>query len=110
MASILFEKATTIVEYSVDDSDPLTNDGTYLIVEGAIMHSHPASEYTIYKDVTLPSGYANEKYKYDGTTFTLNSDYVANTAFEKFDTDGRPIGVFDIDEDGKEIELFLFNS
>ena len=110
MASILVETATTIVEYSVDDSDPLINDGTYLIVEGAIMHTHPASEYTIYKNVTLPSEYAHEKYKYDGATFTLNSDYVANTTFEKFDTDGRPIGIFDIDEDGKEIELFLFNS
>ena len=108
MANILVEKATTIVEYSVDDSDPLNNDGTYLIVEGAVFHARPASEYIIYNSVVLPFGYVHTKFKYDGTTFTSNSDYVEPTQFEKFDTDGRPIGLFDIDADGKEIEIVLY--
>tara|TARA_R110000824_G_scaffold156873_22_gene330165 strand:+ start:1223 stop:1549 length:327 start_codon:yes stop_codon:yes gene_type:complete len=108
MTSILVEKATTIVEYSVDDSDPLTNDGTYLNVEGAEWHQRPASEYTIYKSVTLPSGYDHMKFKYNGTTFTSNSDYKAPTTFEKVGSDGRPIGIFDVDDDGNEIELHIF--
>ena len=108
MANILVDKATTIVEYSVDNSDPLTNNGTYLMVEGAEWHTRPASEYIIYRNVTLPSEYAHEKFKYDGSSFTSNSAYKAPTTFEKVDSEGKPIGLFDLDDDGNERELFIF--
>ena len=81
--NLLVITISKVVEYAVDNSDPLTNDGTYLNVEGAEWQQRPASEYTIYKNITVPDDYQHGKYKYDGTTFTANADYKPDTSYIK---------------------------
>ena len=84
---IIVIKESTVVEVAFEDSEDLTtisNGGkTWFMVDGARYDARPSNEYTVYTDITLPSGYKDEKFKYDGTTFTANPDYIEDTTYWK---------------------------
>ena len=107
---ILVIKASTVVEEAFEDSEVVAtvdNGGkTWFTVDEVRFDARPANEYTLYTDITLPSDYKHEKYKYDGTTFTANADYVADTTYIKMSDDGMFEEVYDKDDDG--VEHFLY--
>ena len=98
--NLLVITTSKVVDYAVDNADPLTDDGTYLTVEGSEWHTRPSSEYTIYRNVTVPDDYQHDKYKYDGTTFTANPDYKEDTTYIKV-VNGIEM-LADKDDDGVE--------
>lgn len=50
---------------------------THTTAPDLIISDMTNSNATLYENVTLPSGFAVNKYFYDGTDFTLNDDYVS---------------------------------
>lgn len=98
--NLLVITTSKVVEYAVDNTDSLTDDGTYLTVEGSAWHTRPANEYTIYKNITVPSDYKHDKYKYDGSSFTANADYKEDTTYIKVIDDKEYWA--DKDDDGVE--------
>ena len=86
---ILTIKTSTVVEAAFEDSEALTTvedkGKTWYLVDGGSTRwdIRPSTEYTLYTDVTLPSGYEDDKFKYDGSSFTANADFVEDESYFK---------------------------
>ena len=101
---LLVLKSNSVLVQAVDDDEPLTPSGKYLMMFGAIDHTHEADEYNIYTGVTdLHNDWAFDKYKYDGTTFTANPDYVVPVVEEKHVRNGMVYTTVVRPDTGKKI-------
>ena len=76
----IVENATSLSKYLVDDSVAITASSDYIVIGDPaklIVDDLNSGNATIRENVTnAPENWMGNKYKFDGTTWTENSDWV----------------------------------
>ncbi len=88
---IVTDKTSTVSFYKIEDSGSVVlNPNNILINNEHFMYGRGADNVTVHTGVTdTPSDWDWDKYKYDGTTWSANSDYNEPTR-EYLESVGEP--------------------
>lgn len=71
----VFKDARTVTIGSDNTVAEAIESDTHVNSRKKIYHTVTSSTHTLHTGVTVPSDYKEDKYKFDGTAWTLNTDY-----------------------------------
>ena len=79
MSKTIVENSTNLSKFVYDDAKVITMEATRIVIgdpEELIIACHNSSDSTVYENVTAPADWTGNKYTFDGTTWTLNPNWV----------------------------------
>jgi hypothetical protein len=79
MSKTIVEDSTGLSKFVFDDAKVITMGATSIVVgdpEELIIACHNSSDSTVYESVTAPADWYGNKYTFDGTTWTLDPNWV----------------------------------
>lgn len=79
MSKTIVENSTGLSKFVFDDSETITMEASRIVIgdpETLIIACHNSGDSTVYENVTAPADWTGNKYTFDGTTWTLNPNWV----------------------------------